>query len=178
MVLEEPTGAHWGYSCPVKLGSPCVLSQQEGKDLIFYALDPVRGKGSLLGKIEVSKGTFTGWGISPDGSGLALVDEGRYRGNIEVLSLADRTWREVSLEPGWGDLQSIAWAPDGKGFFATSWLPDSFNLLYVTLAGKVKPLIRNGQRQWMINPLPSPNGKYLAFQAQTWDSNVWMLESF
>jgi serine/threonine protein kinase len=42
----------------------------------------------------------------------------------------------------------------------------------------VKPLIRNGHRQAMGNPLPSPDGKYLAFQAQTWDSKVWMLEDF
>ena len=55
--------------------------------------------------------------------------------------------------------------------------PDSFNLVCTTCAGKVKPLLRNGHRQWMINPLPSPDGKYLAFQAQTWDSNVWMLEN-
>jgi hypothetical protein len=57
-------------------------------------------------------------------------------------------------------------------------LPDSFDLLHVTLAGKVKLLVRNRHRQWMVNPLPSPDGKYLAFQAQTWDSNVWMLEGF
>ena len=75
----------------------------------------------------------------------------------------------------------IAWIADGKGFFVTSLLPDSelrFNLLYVTVDGKVKPLLRNTVRQWMINPMPSPDGKYLAFQAQTWDSNVWMLEGF
>jgi hypothetical protein len=60
----------------------------------------------------------------------------------------------------------------------TSWLPDSFNLLHVTLSGKVKPLLRNGRGQWMQNPLPSPDGRYLAFNAETWDSNVWMLENF
>ena len=60
----------------------------------------------------------------------------------------------------------------------TSWLPGSFNLLYVTLAGQIKLLLSNGHRQWMIRPLPSPDGKYLAFQAQTQDSNVWMLEGF
>jgi Tol biopolymer transport system component len=79
---------------------------------------------------------------------------------------------------GGGELQSITWAADGKGFLATSWTPDSFNLLHVTLAGKVNPLLRNGHRQWMVNPLPSPDGKYLAFRAQTFDRNVWLLEGF
>jgi len=178
MVLEEPAGVDWGFLCPVRPGSSCVLSQREGKDRVFYLLDPIRGKGSQLGKIEVSEARVEAWNISPDGSRLALVDDNKYQGQVEVLTLADHAWHEVAVEPGWGDLQSIAWAMDGKSFFATVWRPDSFNLVYITSSGKVKPLISNGRRQWMINPLPAPNGKYLAFQAQTWDSNVWMLENF
>jgi Tol biopolymer transport system component len=176
-VLEGPAATDWNYRCPLKPGSPCVLMQKEGKDYVFYSLDPIRGKGDQLGRIEVSS-RFIGWNVPPDGSRLALVDSHKYRGRIEVLTLSERAWHEVSGEPGWGDFQSIAWAADGNGFFVTSWLPDSFNLLYVTLDGKVKPLLRNGHRQWMINPLPSPDGKYLAFQAQTYDRNVWMLEGF
>ena len=176
MVLEEPGGAQWDFNCPARPGSSCVLRQKEEKDYVFYSLDPVRGKGQQLGKIEVSYGT--GWNISPDGSRLALVDPHKYHGRIEVLTVSDRAWHEVSGEPGWGDFQKIAWAADEKGFFVTSWLPDSWNLLHVTLAGKVSPLLRNGHRQWMTNPLPSPDGKYLAFKAQTFDSNVWMLEGF
>ena len=95
-----------------------------------------------------------------------------------MLNLRGRAWDEVSVEPGWGDLQSIAWAADGKGFFATSARQGSFSLLYVTLAGKAKPLLPNAHSQWMSDPMPSPDGKYLAFRAQTWDSNVWMLEGF
>ena len=177
MVLEEPAGMLWEFRCPLKPGSSCVLSQKEGKDLVFYSLDPVRGKGERLEKMEVSAASFLSWNVSPDGSRLALVDL-KYKGRIEVLTFSDRAWHEVSAESGWGDLTSVAWAADGKGFFVASWLPDSFNLLHVTLTGKVKPLLRNAHRQWMDSPLPSPDGKYLAFQAQTWDSNVWMLENF
>ena len=60
----------------------------------------------------------------------------------------------------------------------TSWTADSFNLLHVTLAGKVQLLLRNGRSQWLHCPLPSPDGKYLAFSTQTWDGNVWMVENF
>ena len=109
---------------------------------------------------------------------MALVEEIKYKGKIEVLNFRDRDWREVPVEPAWGHLQSVAWAADGKGFFVTSWSPDSMNLLHVGLDGKVTPLLRNGHRQWMRGPLPSPDGKYLAFQTQTTDSNVWMLERF
>ena len=176
-VLEEPAATEWDYGCPLKPGSPCVLRQKEGKEFVFYSLDPVRGKGELLGKREVPSVGFIGWNLSPDGSRLALVAT-KYHGEIEMLNLRDRAWHEVSSEPGWGDFQSTAWAADGNSFFVTSWLPDSFNLLHVTLAGKVIPLLRNGRRQWIYHPLPSRDGKYLAFQGQTWDSNVWMLEGF
>jgi Tol biopolymer transport system component/tRNA A-37 threonylcarbamoyl transferase component Bud32 len=170
-------------SCPQKLGNPCLLNDWEGKDLRFYAFDPVRGKGDSLGKIEMGLHGGSSWGVSRDGSQLAVVDpslDSRHKDRIEILSLSksNRDWHEIAVEPGWGQFQSVAWAADGKGFFLTTWLPKSFNLVHVTLTGKVQLLLSNAHRQWMTRPLPSPDGKYLAFQAQTSDSNVWLLENF
>ena len=179
-VLDEldygRTDNFWCSSNP-KASFPCVLGLLTGEDVVFYSLDPVRGKGSQLGKIEVV-GKYMGWGISPDGSRVALVDRDRYGARIEVLTLADGIWHEIALEPKTGALQSIAWAADGKSFFVTAWTPDSYNLLHVTSGGKVQLLLRNRRNQWLHNPLPSPEGKHLAFSAETWDSNVWMVENF
>jgi len=144
--------------------------------LVFYSLDPISGKGPELGKIQVSDTGPMFWALSPDGSQVALVDRVEYKGQIEVLTLSNRTWRPVAVEPGWGFLHSIAWAADGKSLFATSWLPGSSNLLHVSPAGKVTPLLRT--RPWMFTPLPSPDGKYLAYGGWTVDSNVWILEGF
>jgi hypothetical protein len=30
----------------------------------------------------------------------------------------------------------------------------------------------------MANPWASPDGKWLAYQARMWDSNIWLLEGF
>jgi Tol biopolymer transport system component len=171
------------FSCPQKPGNPCVLEDWEGKSFRFYTFDPVRGKGDPLGKIELGVNGIGSWGVSPDGSQLAVVDPNAdpgHKDRIEILSLSksDRVWHEIAVEPGWGEYQSVAWAADGKGFFLTTFLPASFNLVHVTLSGKVKLLLNNTHRQWMTRPRPSPDGKYLAFQAQTWDSNVWLLENF
>jgi serine/threonine protein kinase/Tol biopolymer transport system component len=182
MVLEEPGGDAerlrvWDHKCPLKPGSGCVLRQKEGPDFVFYSLDAVRGKREQLGKIQASaSGRPEGFSVSPDGSRLAVVrGEDQYKGRIDVLTFRDHAWHELPVDPAWGQLQSIAWAAGGNGFFVTSSLR---NLLHVTLNGKVQSLLHYDRHQWMRNPLPSPNGKYLAFQAITWDSNVWMLEGF
>jgi hypothetical protein len=186
-MLEEPEGASvvhdpglyvWDYRCPPKPGVPCILGEKKGNDLDFYALDPVQGKGKHLGKIQVWR--FMNWDVSPDGSRLALIGEreDKHYGKIEVLTFSDGTWEEISPERGLDLFMSIAWAADGKGFFVNSWENNSSDLVHITLAGKVEMLIRNGTRQYMGKLLPSPNGKYLAYQGDTTDSNVWMLEGF
>ncbi len=176
MVLEEPGDVQWRYACGVKPGSSCILSQTEKTDVVFYSLDPLQGKGPKLGKIQRPYWSDSReWNISPDGSRLAFVT---IDGRIEILSVQDRSWHGISVHPGWKRLQTIAWAADGNSFFVTCWLPDAFDLIHVTFTGEVTRLLHNGHRQWLVNPLPSPDGKYLAFEAQTWDSNVWMFENF
>jgi Tol biopolymer transport system component len=173
IVLEEPGDMSWGYRCPLRPGSPCVLSQYEGDDLVFYFLDPMQGRGEQIGKIKIP--SAAAWDISADGSRLAVVGGVvDYQGRIEVLTLGDHAWHEVSVEPGWGVPQSVAWTADGKGFFVTGWPP---LLLHVTTTGRVSSLLRNAN-QWMYGPLPSPDGKHLAFMVRTYDANVWMLENF
>jgi eukaryotic-like serine/threonine-protein kinase len=177
-VLELPNSEFDDFSCPLKFVKTCVLGQKEGKNLVFYTLDPIHGKGDLLNEIEIDNtGAFYAWQISPDGSQLALVDAS-YKNQIEVLNLSDRVWHEIIMEPGSGLNQSVAWAADGKGFFLTTWLPESFNLVFVTLSGQVHRLLSNPHKQWMASPVPSPDGKHLAFHAQTWDGNVWLLQNF
>jgi serine/threonine protein kinase len=178
-VLEEVPGLQWSYACGLKPGSQCVLSQVEGADVVFYVLDPFRGRGARLGKFphRVDFTGNTGWGLSPDGSRIAYVTE---HGQVEIMSLNDRSWHEIPLGPHWQQLQTVAWTADGKSLFVTCWRPDGPDLGHVTLDGKLRLIWHNGhsQWQWLANPLPSPDGKYLAFQSKSIDSNVWMLENF
>jgi Tol biopolymer transport system component len=194
MVLQEPGGDAaitpqqngpdaqtiyvWDYKCPLRPGSPCVLGEKKGNDLNFYSFDPVRGKGKQLAKAVVRPFFGWDWDVSPDGSRLALIGSAGHDFRIDLLNFSDSTWHETPLERPLGLLGSIAWAADGKGLFVTSWQNNSNDLLYVTLAGKIEPLIRNGYRQGIGKLLPSPDGKYLAYQAETTDSNVWLLEGF
>ena len=186
-VLEEPEGAAvvhdpglyvWDYRCPAKPGVPCVLGEKKGNDLDFYALDPVQGKGKHLGKVQVWR--FLNWDVAPDGSRVALIGErgDEHYGKIEVLNLSDGTWREIPPEQGLGLLVLVAWAADGKGFFVNSWANNSSELAHVSFTGKVQLLLPKAGFHPMGKLLPSPDGKYLAYQGITTDSNVWMLENF
>jgi Tol biopolymer transport system component len=168
-VLELPAATSFDYRCPLKAGS-CVLSQKQGRELLFYALDPVRGKGRLLGRTDrwAPRMDSWAWDVSPEGSRLAVVGAGN-----KIMTLVNGTWHEIPVAEQW-NTDYIAWTADGGGFFVTS---STFDLLHVTTAGKVSLLSRNDRAQWPAWPVPSPDGKYLAFQAQTYDFNAWMMEN-
>src|SRR5215469_2247225 len=46
-VLEQPAGTSWSNECPLRPGSSCVLRQKEDNHFVFYALDPVKGRGAV-----------------------------------------------------------------------------------------------------------------------------------
>jgi serine/threonine protein kinase/Tol biopolymer transport system component len=175
-VLEEPSAIDWGYECGVKQNAGCIMSQTEGSDIVLYRLDPMRGKGPQLGKFESAGWPGGVWDVAPDGLRVAFATK---NGQIRIMSLQNRALAEpISPGPGCQTPQSIAWAADGKGVFATCMSPASLNLIYVSVTGTVSTLLENGHRQAVFNPQPSPDGKYLAYSTQTWDSNVWVLENF
>ena len=53
-VLEEPFDNFLDFKCPAKPGAACVLSGRgAGKQMLFSSLDPVRGQGDRIAKIEM-----------------------------------------------------------------------------------------------------------------------------
>src|ERR1035438_3263073 len=125
-VLDLPAAASFEYRCPLRTGS-CVLSLQQGREMLFYTLDPVRGKGRLLGKTDRWNQRFA-WDVSPDSSRLAVMGSHR-----QILMLADGVWHEIPIEAHWGP-EYIAWTADGQGFFVTS--SSTLDLLHITITGK------------------------------------------
>ena len=74
--------------------SACILShvldQAEVRHIVFYALDPVRGKGNQLAKLPFTPSQLHNrWGLSPDGSHLALLNRDKPGVRILVIAVAD-----------------------------------------------------------------------------------------
>ena len=79
---------------------------------------------------------------------------------------------------GWyGFNEGPDWLPDGKGFYVGSSSPRGATLLYIDLKGRATTVWeqKGGFQTWAV---PSPDGRHLAIESYTVDSNVWMLENF
>jgi hypothetical protein len=94
------------------------------------------------------------------------------------IALDDESWKPIPLDSKAGKPQSLSRTADGQGFYLTSRGTKSFDLLHMTMSGEMHTLFRTDRKQWLINPVPSSDGRYLAFGAQTLDSNVWIIENF
>ena len=167
-------------ACARGRSKACVLIEQEGDQLIVYALDPKHGRGARITTSDVPyPGASYGTDLSPDGSRLAIRmgTEGR----IRILSLQGQPTRDVSVAARHLDPVTPYWAPDGTGFYvpstSTTHTPPGTDLLYVDMNGVARVMWHQGFCDWAPG-IPSPDGRHLAFTQSGELSNVWMLEGF
>jgi DNA-binding winged helix-turn-helix (wHTH) protein/Tol biopolymer transport system component len=173
----------------------CVVSEQDSKQMVLHALDPVKGKGRELLRIDRSllpehdpewdwdhSNWAWDWDISPDGSSVALATRSTRGGIIQIRSLVGGAARELNLTE-WANPMNIRWSADGKGWFLIALSRKSLtskeikrpSLLRVDPAGKVQVLKQ--ESDW-VDPIPSPDGHHLALAGQAVTRNVRMSENF
>jgi Tol biopolymer transport system component len=170
-VLNTPLEASAYFDCPSRLGSSCVLGRREKIDMVFYALDPVHGLGKELARSKVQAPSDSIWSVSPDGLRIAIA--GR---TVRVLDLTTGTERKLQLPPGLF-VSELAWAADGTALFGAAQSTD-FVLVRIELDGKIRTLLNQGRNQALLTLSASRDGRYLAYNGQTWENNAWMLENF
>jgi len=154
-----------------------VLGERKLSHFVFYALDPLRGKGRDLARTAVDLPLDQNhWDVSPDGSRLAVLASGGPPGRIRILSLSDRSVSDVTVND-WGGFQSMDWSANGQGWYVSSQSATHVNLLYIDLDGHAR-VLRQQPGRFQTWGVPSPDGHYLAFLEWTSASNVWMIENF
>jgi serine/threonine protein kinase/Tol biopolymer transport system component len=149
----------------------CVLSEIIGKQLIFSAVDPLRGRLETLAGTDHAHPEELRWNLSPDGTRIAMVQN--LSENVHVLDLKSKRTREIHLIPPQTDLQQAAWSADAQRLFVSS---GKGLLLEMDLDGRTRVL--ENSNGWIGSPLPSPEGKRIAYNYEATEANVILVEHF
>ena len=170
------TRGYTGHDCGRFPGTLCVWRELTEREIVFWAFDPVQGERRELTRISVSPSEAYDWAVSPDGSHIAVTKNFDPHGRIRILSSTGEPEHDVVVK-GWGGFGSVNWQADGKGFFVSSLSPRVASLLHVGMDGCAQVL---WEQKGSGNPygISSPNGRFLAFQGSTAESNVWLIENF
>jgi hypothetical protein len=154
---------------------PCmaVFLDPQRKELVVNTLDPLAGQLTELGRLPIDPaGGFSG-DISPDGTTIAFAVHGN---GIRFVRLADRAVRDVPVKD-WADgIRAIAWSSDGTRVFAIWTASNSSTILSVGLGGDARAIWQTTQTT-LGDPIPSPDGRYIAFEGQTLDRNAYLVEN-
>jgi serine/threonine protein kinase/dipeptidyl aminopeptidase/acylaminoacyl peptidase len=165
-------------ACSFSASRGCAIAEptEDRKQLVMSALDPIKGRGSELARIALDPNEENWFfDLSADGSRIAVtrtpVDP------IQILSVHGQPIQEVRIK-GWSNIQSVTWAPDGKGLYVVAGVHAGLKVLYVDLKGNAYPL---WEYKWVSGDTlasPSPDGRHLALSGWTSSSNIWMMENF
>jgi DNA-binding winged helix-turn-helix (wHTH) protein/Tol biopolymer transport system component len=168
------TGTLDEFHCSNSFTGSCVMRENVGKrEFVFYALDPVKGMGQELGRVNWKPTVIGDWSLSPDGSTVAMADHDPDHPAIELISLSPHGSSPISAIPvhGFGVVREPTWAADGKGFYVETKTASTYALLYVDRAGRVTLLRQSPNSIWGIS---SRDGKKLTFPGRTLRSNAWV----
>jgi Tol biopolymer transport system component len=161
--------------CAKSPGTSCMITElsPDRKQLIFTAVDPLKGRGRELARFRVDDPTGDyGADISPDGSRIAIVK--MWKGRIHILSLIGEKPQEFTVA---NYINGLDWAADGKGLFVCTSTLRGSALTHVNLQGEAE-VVWEQEGTTEGYGVPSPDGRRIALTGQTMNSNMWMLENF
>ena len=161
--------------CGSRPEDTCVVGEMAGDTLVVSRVGPAGGRGEEVARIRVRAVSEWDWSLSPDGSRIALVEP--RQDTIRVLDVRSHEVSTVVLRNAneiWaaGKIVRISWAPSGREFFLTG----GGGLFCVDLAGEAREVYRGGD--YLFAPVPSPDGRHIAFTQENIELNEWLLERF
>ena len=175
-VLHGPAAELDDFYCPTLPGNPCVIATSVKDQTVFHEIDPMHGLGKELTRLNTKDyaPTWT-WSLSPDGS-QAAISTGVANTRLHILDLRTGQANPVPLTTS-ANIWAIHWTQDGKALLVAA-QSNGYFLARVTLDGKMTVLLDRGRNHWLTAPIPSPDGKHIAFTQQSFDFNAWMIQNF
>jgi hypothetical protein len=163
------------FRCPAS-GRFCALRWMEGDRTIVYSvLDPIRGKGAELFRMNRLSDDKGDWDISPDGSELTITVPSLPAPMLRIVTVrsgsSKGTFQDLPLKLG-SAVKGVNCTADGKGWFVSTNTAVGSDLFLVDRSGRANLIWQTTVPTWGV---PSPDGKKLAFGNESVDSNVWLL---
>jgi serine/threonine protein kinase/Tol biopolymer transport system component len=176
IAVSNPVRCSWA---PATL---CVLTEPSAdhKQLVFTALDVMKGRGQELLRYDIDPNGGYCWGVSPDGTRIAIMSPPENK--VHILHLDGHPQEEIAIK----NVQvgtALDWAADNKGLFIDHTTSRGTTLSYLDLHGNMHTIWEqpgtpeNGDitAVWAI---PARDGRHVAINASLQNSNVWILENF
>jgi len=170
-LVTDPLGTE--VYCHCSFHGRCVLLERGTTSSPFtvFALDPIRGKQQEL--TQIPSGT-SGANLTPDGEHIAYIvpEERGIQNRIRIVSFHGEPSHDIVVKEAvrLGNLDSF---PTG-GFLSLETASSHPKLLFMTTDGMSKVLWSPEQLDAGF-ALASPDGKHLAIQAASHQSNVWLV---
>ena len=159
----------------------CVMSElQPNRQLIFFALDPSKGKAGELARVDDqdANGVREVWRLSADGRRIAIINKAEPSDSIRILNLEDKRVTAWPL-PQTQFVIDLAWAADGKSLFLSTLLGSSVVIASANSNGRLTTLYKAGTERTLFSlPIVSPDGHSLAFTQTSFVSDLVLLENF
>lgn len=178
LVVEVQGGA--AIDCATTPNGPCLLAEVRRAEQIvtLSRLDPVAGRGEELFRIDIGSAIRGKPSLSPDGGRFAMIGKGKDRSIRLQDALTGEFIRDIEVDglPG-VTFNEVEWSPDGSGFYLAGESPRALSLLRVDLNGEAH-VLHEDPTGHLSSVRPSPDGRHLAFEKETQDTNVWVIEDF
>ncbi|HEX2584315.1 MAG TPA: winged helix-turn-helix domain-containing protein [Steroidobacteraceae bacterium] len=157
----------------------CVVANYSSDEVSLVSLTDQGRAGNELVRFKWEP-TYTSeiWDISPDGTRIAYIDTTSELNQIHVVELNSNHQPALILNVADHDtLRTLYWDASGEGFYVSTYDTNGrvLQLLHLSLKGAVHVLRIQAStgEGWAI---PSPDGRYLAYQKWTTEGNLWQLE--
>jgi Tol biopolymer transport system component len=174
-----PAGVKPGIGCSAT-GHRCLVGERVPDELIyvFSDFDLETGRGEEVLRIE-DRPPFINWDLSPDGQRLVVGHNDDRLRTFDLATGAETVLTHEGLTYG----EYPVWSADGRGLFVDGGSRTQGRLhkglLYISLDDGEVHLLRHNWGEWNTHPMPSPDGKRLAFAANFfYDGNAWLIEGF
>jgi len=166
-----------GYPLCTKLpANLCAIVEEDDvrQQITFTAFDPLTGRGRELARIDTDLNKYFNSDLSPDGTRIAYANN--HEGPVHILSLRGEPSQDVWVK-GWNNLRDIEWA-DAKSLLVANHVQGGAVLLRVDMQGNAHVLWQQQGGFPAFIGRPSPDGRHLAFNGYSTNSNIWMMENF